>query len=99
MDLAESLREVLDLDSISSDENTSRTNFSEMHSTDDILFFGRVLRHMFAHGSATPWGVKVQTARGVRVLNELSTRMLEEADRQFEDWAMQRCADLGKQTA
>lgn len=99
MDLAESLREVLDLDSISSDENTSRTSFSGMHSTDDILFFGRVLRHMFAHGSATPWGVKVQTARGVRVLNELSTRMLEEADRQFEDWAMQRCADLGKQTA
>lgn len=99
MDLAESLREVLDLDSISSDENTSRTNFSEMHSTDDILFFGRVLRHMFAHGSGTPWGVKVQTARGVKVLNDLSTRMLEEADRQFEDWATQRCVDLDKQTA
>lgn len=99
MDLAESLREVLDLDSIRSDENTSRTDFSGMHSTDDILFFGRVLRHMFAHGSGTPWGVKVQTARGVKVLNDLSTRMLKEADRQFEDWATQRCADLGKQTA
>lgn len=49
--------------------------------------------------SGTPWGVKVQTARGVKVLNDLSTRMLKEADRQFEDWATQRCADLGEQTA
>lgn len=99
MDLAESLREVLDLESISSDENTSRTNFSEMHSTDDIFFFGRVLRHMFAHGSGTPWGVKVQTTRGVKILNDLSTRMLEEADRQFEAWARERCANLDSQTA
>lgn len=88
--IADELRSTLDLNSISENEKTSRMRgvgaFDDLHSTDDVAVFARALRHMFAHGSGTPWGVDATNTAAVAALGRLSERLLTEGERRFDEW-------------
>jgi len=91
--LADNLRQRLDLNSIKSDENTSKTSFTDIETTDDVTRFAAAIRHMFAHGSGTPWGsTKDLTSQTIVHLEELATALLTETENRFDFWVKDKIA-------
>lgn len=54
------------------------------------MVFAKALRHMFTHGSGTPWGVDAKTKLAIAALDELSERLLAEVEGAFESWVEKR---------
>lgn len=92
--MADSLRSALRLDAIVENEKVSRMkaqrHFADLHTTDDVLVFARALRHIAAHGSATPWGLGIKTKAAYQAVDELSSALVEEAERSFAQFVQSR---------
>lgn len=101
-DLAGRLRNSLDIEAIRENEKTSRMKrggaFDDIATTKDVAVFARALRHMFTHGSGTPWGVDAKTKDAIAALTELSERLLVEVEQGFKAWVDARLvAQRGKE--
>lgn len=85
--LADTLRSTLRLDAIVDNEMVSRMKaqqrFADVHTTDDVIVLARALRHIAAHGSATPWGLGVKTKAAYRAVDQLSARLIHEVEGEF----------------
>ena len=85
--LADSLRSTLRVDAIVENEKVSRMKarkqFADVHTTDDVIVLARALRHIAAHGSATPWGLGVKTNAAYRAVDQLSATLIHAAEREF----------------
>ena len=92
--LAESLRSTLRIDAIVENEKVSRMKaqrrFADVHTTDDVIVLARALRHIAAHGSATPWGLGVKTKVAYQAVDQLSAALILEAERAFMDFVQSR---------
>ena len=60
----------------------ARRHFADVHTTDDVIVLARALRHIAAHGSATPWGLGVKTKAAYRAVDQLSATLIQEAERE-----------------
>lgn len=92
--LADSLRSSLRVDAIIENEKVSRMKaqqrFADVHTTDDVIVFARALRHIAAHGSATPWGLGIKTKDAYRGVDQLSATLIQEAEREFMHFVQSR---------
>jgi hypothetical protein len=92
--LADSLRAVLRVDAVIDNEKVSRLkaqrHFDDVHTTDDVMVFARALRHIAAHGSATPWGLGVKTKAACLTVDALSETLIREAEGAFLQFVQSR---------
>lgn len=85
--LADSLRATLRLGAVVDNEKVSRMKargqFDDVLTTDNVIVFARALRHIAAHGSATPWGLGVKTKAAYLAVDALSELIIVEAQDAF----------------
>jgi hypothetical protein len=78
--VADDIRTHLCMDAIVNNEKVStmkaRGEFDSVTTTDDVMLFARAIRHIVAHGSATPWGLGVTTKAARNAVDQLSEVIL-----------------------
>ncbi|MWB98175.1 hypothetical protein [Agromyces seonyuensis] len=92
-DLADELRSTLDIEAMTSNENVTGMKgsgkFDDISTTAGLVVFAYALRNIHAHGSATPHGLGVNTARACRAVDALSSKLLSEVEQAFTEYAAQ----------
>ena len=90
--LAHRLRRELKTARILTSENISDQNIRrklgswESGQDPDVLIVARALRHMFAHGSFTPYGLDITRKAAREALEDLAALVRHEAQSRFGDW-------------